>query len=172
MLVSQSFWIRPSGKTRKFAANLCWDITTGLTNLVTYVMIGDMKEQHTIHNDSEEITMQCSQCKLPMPESKWVFVGGRFICVDCYMETRYTFTVCPECKKFFLGYNRSHQIYCSRQCYNTTRARKAREKRAAMRCDRWCQMCSVTFTATRSDQRYCSLACKQKAYRSRARCYG
>jgi hypothetical protein len=35
-------------------------------------------------------------------------------------------------------------------------------------CSQWmCEWCGEPFAATRADARYCSAACKQKAYRAR-----
>lgn len=42
-----------------------------------------------------------------------------------------------------------------------------RERRAASRANRTCQCCGEVFTPTRSDGRYCSGACRQRAYRTR-----
>jgi hypothetical protein len=41
------------------------------------------------------------------------------------------------------------------------------ERAAAARAGRVCQECGRGFDAVRSDQRYCSAACKQRAYRQR-----
>lgn len=47
-------------------------------------------------------------------------------------------------------------IACSEQCDRTVRNRRR------------CPICKAEFVATRSDNRYCTAACRQKAYRSRA----
>jgi len=52
-------------------------------------------------------------------------------------------------------------IYCSDAC------RDARPER-----DKVCEVCSKEFTATRSHQKTCSSACRQKAYRERKKAAG
>jgi hypothetical protein len=49
---------------------------------------------------------------------------------------------------------------CSSRCYQ--RRRRALRKAAARAL---CQVCGLIFTAKRSDARYCSDACRQKAFR-------
>jgi hypothetical protein len=52
---------------------------------------------------------------------------------------------------------------CTREMYTTRR----REHRAATRANRPCETCGDTFTPPRADGRYCSDACRQRAYRAR-----
>jgi hypothetical protein len=51
---------------------------------------------------------------------------------------------------------------CSERCSAKALRRMRREHRRAT-----CETCGETFTPTRSDSRYCSPACRQKAYRER-----
>jgi len=63
---------------------------------------------------------------------------------------------------------RHRRVFCSTYC----RQRDASSQRVAARArarQRACQTCSVAFTAARSDGRYCSQACRQRAYRQRGR---
>jgi hypothetical protein len=57
---------------------------------------------------------------------------------------------------------------CRRACYNRVR----RERRAARARYKVCEVCDKAFTATRSDQKTCSAACRQKAYRQRNKVVG
>jgi hypothetical protein len=52
---------------------------------------------------------------------------------------------------------------CRSACYNRVR----RERRAARFRSKVCEVCGKPFTATRSDTKTCTAACKQKAYRQR-----
>jgi hypothetical protein len=57
-------------------------------------------------------------------------------------------------------------------CENCTKVRRDRLKaaiRAEVRGTRVCETCSKTFVPARTDARFCSVACKQRAYRTRQR---
>jgi len=70
---------------------------------------------------------------------------------------------CRRCRRPFYGaYARLH---CSERCAELTRA--ARRDRTRDRDARRCETCAEHFTPPRSDGRYCSPACRQKAYRAR-----
>jgi predicted RNA-binding Zn-ribbon protein involved in translation (DUF1610 family) len=80
---------------------------------------------------------------------------------------------CPECGRDVVvvrvedvkGRRRS-AYYCSGRCRDERRLRVARERRARAR-EKACAECGAEFTATRSDAKTCSPACRQKAYRRR-----
>lgn len=65
--------------------------------------------------------------------------------------------------------NRRMQLYCSDQCANKAKAdrRKKRRERQRRMLPFECPECGQVFIPNRMDQRYCSVACKQKAYRKR-----
>jgi hypothetical protein len=56
---------------------------------------------------------------------------------------------------------------CSEDCGHKARAVRDKAARAKRRGTRDCQSCRKTFTPTRTDSRFCSVACKQRAYRQR-----
>lgn len=58
------------------------------------------------------------------------------------------------------------RTFCSENCRRAFQRAKARAKRGTP--ERDCEGCGERFTPTRSDARYCSPACKQRAYRGRA----
>jgi hypothetical protein len=58
--------------------------------------------------------------------------------------------------------------YCA-PCAEDAELARIRELRRLARADRKCPGCSRTFTPPRSDGRYCSPACRQRAYRQRQR---
>lgn len=70
---------------------------------------------------------------------------------------------CDRCGRPFLG--ALARRYCSDACGELTRA--SRRDRSRDRDARACETCGDTFTPPRSDGRYCSSACRQKAYRRR-----
>jgi hypothetical protein len=57
--------------------------------------------------------------------------------------------------------------YLCRDCRLEREAREARECRRLRRTDTLCSTCGASFTPSRLDGRYCSNACRQRAYRSR-----
>jgi len=73
--------------------------------------------------------------------------------------------ICSHCGKPV--YSKSPRaLYCGYRCRNDARiARKAR-RRELKRLKR-CRTCNKNFQANRKDTVYCSVACKQKAYRER-----
>jgi hypothetical protein len=70
---------------------------------------------------------------------------------------------CVHCRRPFIG--ALAREYCSDQCGELTRA--SRRDRTAERLPRPCAVCGDTFTPPRSDGRYCTPACRQKAWRHR-----
>lgn len=69
---------------------------------------------------------------------------------------------CPGC--FVAFYAPIARSYCSDECRAAVLAeRRRREPRTAGSC----ATCAQSFTPPRSDGRYCSAACRQKAYRRR-----
>ena len=80
---------------------------------------------------------------------------------------------CPDCKRPITGagglpasHHRGWRNHCA-PCGHKGVLREARDRRRRRRADRACAACGQTFTPARSDGRYCSSACRQKAYRQR-----
>jgi hypothetical protein len=57
---------------------------------------------------------------------------------------------------------------CSPSCERLARNAELRERRRSSRGERICEDCGGTFTPPRADGRYCSAACRQRAYRKRS----
>lgn len=74
---------------------------------------------------------------------------------------------CAQCGYIIYGdihaYN-SGLKYCSYQCANDAATKAQKEAREQAR-HKVCPICGKEFTAARKDAKYCSPACKQKAYR-------
>jgi hypothetical protein len=63
---------------------------------------------------------------------------------------------------------RSHRrTFCCEACERTARSTAARERRADARGTRQCETCGETFEPTRTNARFCSSPCRQRAYRQR-----
>jgi hypothetical protein len=61
----------------------------------------------------------------------------------------------------------SASVICCEDCGHKARAIRNRAARAERRGTRDCECCRKMFTPSRSDSRFCSVACKQRAYRQR-----
>jgi hypothetical protein len=75
---------------------------------------------------------------------------------------------CEACGRLVLSMDnrlyRQH-VACSRTCRQRLDEQRRRTGRHAH--ERTCTQCEQTFTSTRGDARYCSPACRQRAYRRR-----
>jgi endogenous inhibitor of DNA gyrase (YacG/DUF329 family) len=58
-------------------------------------------------------------------------------------------------------------IFCSKQCsvrgWSAYQSRKRKEQRG----ERTCEECGEAFVPVRTDAKFCSIRCKQRAYRHR-----
>jgi hypothetical protein len=80
--------------------------------------------------------------------------------------------VCRECGIELPGVHRLRKwcTACKANLFkrrNAQTAAKALKRRRAQLARAMCKFCGTTFTAAKSDQLFCSSACKQKAYRER-----
>lgn len=74
--------------------------------------------------------------------------------------------VCDECGEEFTPHaRRDDRRFCSRTCANRHWAKTSRATRAAPVRELQCAQCGETFTAKRSDAKYCGPACRQRARR-------
>jgi hypothetical protein len=73
--------------------------------------------------------------------------------------------VCRGCEQPLLlpARYRAEVVACSNRCVQRCRRRSNRQYRPSITC----QECATAFQPSRSDSRYCSTACRQKAYRQR-----
>jgi hypothetical protein len=102
----------------------------------------------------------------------------RYRCDDCCAELKYHTwrppIPCAGCGRPVIhDTNREppQQAFCgNEQCRRAARAAAARELRQIRRRRRaWiCRCCGEKLNTSRSDGRYCSPACRQRAYRQRA----
>jgi hypothetical protein len=82
------------------------------------------------------------------------------------------FRLCVRCERPFTqrlrwrwGRGRAH--FCSTACATSYHAQRRKAARARAREGCWCAECQASFEPSRSDGRYCSPACRQRAYRRR-----
>jgi hypothetical protein len=61
----------------------------------------------------------------------------------------------------------SEHVFCCERCKRRYFTKRAKEQRARARQDLRCEVCGEPFEAARSDAKYCSNACRQRAYRER-----
>ena len=90
-------------------------------------------------------------------------------CESCSPYTCYDEGACRTCKRWVYYPNdrvRRERVFCSEKCsqrYYVTVQRKKRQ--AALR--KTCSGCGDSYIAKRKDSKFCSVGCKQRAYRVR-----
>lgn len=94
-------------------------------------------------------------------------------CQDCKPDFDIPWNTgsCPHCGRTVhqdgrWQYERCY-FACSRLCAERAWSQAYRDRHHAGRTPRACEVCEDTFTPPRSDGRYCSPSCRQKAYRAR-----
>ena len=88
--------------------------------------------------------------------------SSRNVCAGCGGERLNVFG-----KPYKVGRTRRWPRLCDSCAMESENARRREERRVA-RAGRVCPVCGVAFDPPRSDARYCSAACRQRAYRRRA----
>ena len=83
-----------------------------------------------------------------------------------YMVMRDCFACGRKIKSHYEEF-RNSLPHCSNKCYWTLSNREARSTELLLRSKVTCSICSTQFTPNRTDSRYCSSKCRQKAYRQR-----
>jgi hypothetical protein len=98
------------------------------------------------------------------------------MCADCFKKSWYAKSPdyvseprpCKGCGRTVIDcFSYWESTYCSEHCRLDYYREQAREKRELARGKRICANCGQSFMPKRTDSRYCSAACKQKAYRQR-----
>lgn len=147
-------WKRPSE-----TASSCWlcDRRMGRRNVVyrTRVRLG----RGLYGGTSWTIVPLCRRCRpiAPEPWQSWSWDRGPKPCQTCSRPVLNQVTR-----------RRRRHTFCSDACEKEYHAaRQANRRREAAMLEKECATCSAAFTAARSDARYCSDACRQKAYRMR-----
>ena len=82
---------------------------------------------------------------------------------DCHEQP------CDVCRRpvhRLLEYSHGRHCFCSAVCRRSYYGSLQRDRRQKAN-NRECATCGETFQGTRSDSRYCSSACRQRAYRHR-----
>jgi hypothetical protein len=124
----------------------------------------------------------CARCSQPIaPEAPiWQArcpVGDGFwhapVCATCAPAAitwppldRWTARPCAGCERPVYQQRYTPAVYCSERCRWQVANQARRVDRERHRQKR-CAMCRNPFAATRRDSRYCSPACRQRAYRQR-----
>jgi len=74
---------------------------------------------------------------------------------------------CYQCGDLFQS--RGWALYCSLRCKNDAAIHRRRNIKPPPQPLKKCMVCKGSFSPKRSDQKYCSNACKQKQYRTKGR---
>lgn len=144
--------------------------------------------------ESGQRTVTCSRCGAAVGSDENVLVRGpsyrqrrwtqEFLCIDCvnnrgrYEDVPWSTWCarqmgrtwrdyqnwCAHCGRPFLGV--ATRRWCSEACGEAARAARRDRTRPPIPARR-CEMCGELIDATRGDAKFCSSACRQKAYRQR-----
>jgi len=135
--------------------------------------------------------MQCAQCRRELVQNEPVYrvcvcygyawpdnsyAVVRSVCAECWSKHFATQAArapgpCCACGRPVIHSIRRRSpkhFVCSDECRRATYLAEARKRRKLHK--RNCDCCGSSFMPARSDARFCSPACKQKAYRQRTRC--
>jgi hypothetical protein len=113
----------------------------------------------------------------PNAPNPWL---GRAVCSACKPtrdwsghKARWRSFMCQKCgRKVHYLIGREYR-YCTYHCAQAAWIQRATERRSRHRAENRtkqlvCEACGIAFTAARSDARYCSATCRQRAHRKAA----
>jgi hypothetical protein len=100
---------------------------------------------------SDTVAPVCEQCR-----ADWKEFRGAEPCENCGRPVHQ-----QDGQRWHL------RTFCCSTCERAVRVTAAREQRSDARGTRKCKTCGETFEPTRTDARYCTPACRQRAYRGR-----
>jgi hypothetical protein len=126
--------------------------------------------------------MKCQKCKRPLEPGEpvyrfmfdWQMLMGHKACMPEARGWSRKFldpSQCDRCSRLVYRerpQRKGSRIFaCSLECRQAIHNATFRKRHPRWRIKRTCQDCGETFTPTRSDTKFCSVACKQHAYRLR-----
>lgn len=145
----------------------------------------DKSERRARVHNAAETCSQCGKCgraltaEAPVWRARLPLGYGPFgrwqqrmapVCADCASKWR-RFRPPRPCENCGRPVHQEDNFRSHRRtfwtCERATRATTARQERLDARGTRPCEHCGETFEPTRTDARFCSFPCKQRAYRRR-----
>ena len=101
-----------------------------------------------------------------MSNAQWEYDNQEFLRARYEDKTWYTVRK-HACLEFGQEYYTicNFRKYCSDACCAVAKAKRVEERKQAHRSEHICKVCGKAFSSKRTDARYCSNACRQKAYR-------
>ena len=148
-------------------------------------------------HDAKQSATVCPRCFAPLTDAVYFISAissrrERPDCADCFAKDRdeyygpyfwrryghdYDWVCTPETehrqasagcgRTMVIGYHHAHVRACSVRCDELADLARRRARHAEARAGRRCAECDELIDADRSDAKFCSPACKQKAYRAR-----
>lgn len=117
---------------------------------------------------------RCYDCRLRYVAGAPIYgdyAGDYFVtyCASCAPKRGRIESTCKTCARTVCwpyDYSRLGRGFCSDNCKRQYPAMVQRDRRIALR-EKVCADCRNEFTASRVDAKYCSRACRQRAYRRR-----
>jgi hypothetical protein len=140
------------------------------------------------HSFFKAIPGRCTRCHYELDKSAAYMVCEKVVCSSglvpvcdsCvtdnelkYFDQKVTCGGCGRClsvpawrtskKNMLSGLGRQVRTTCNNACFRRALRQRRRPKSL------FCKVCTLEFTSTRKDARYCSSACRQSAYRATLR---
>jgi endogenous inhibitor of DNA gyrase (YacG/DUF329 family) len=146
----------------------------------------EREERRAIHN-AQANARNCAACRRDIRPDEPVWREGLSLGPGFFGGHRRTVApVCEQCKSEYTsfwgarscdgcgrpvhneinGVDRKY-TFCSESCQKVAKSKIARDSRSQARAHRDCESCGKLFEPSRDDARFCSVACKQRAYRRR-----
>jgi hypothetical protein len=146
-------------------------------------------------SNAQERGQTCAECARQLDPREPVWRERVASARDFFgRQTYWLAPVCEQCKPVFdrhwYGDDRHHEAepcggcgrpvhnlfstqwrkltFCCEDCHHIASLKAVRGKRSKARGHRTCECCGKTFVPKRADARFCSGACKQRAYRQRS----
>lgn len=144
------------------------------------------KIQWRIESESDDAAQLCANCHRDLEPSEpiWRGFARGVLCRDCTDDRIREYgelTPCDGCGRptaydtwgrtqfYESGVGYVYRTYCCTKCRDAVYRRRRRQRAAEQRGTRRCEECDAILDRQRSDARYCSNACRQRAYRARGR---
>jgi hypothetical protein len=147
----------------------------------------DARRRRSIIHNAQETCSQCASCGRALSAGAPIWRQDLSLGPGIFGRWRYTVApVCEQCCSEYTDFRLPcpcegcgrpvHQqadarfryhLFCCEKCEQAARATAARQRRSDARGTRSCETCGETFEPTRADSRFCSSACRQRAYRNR-----
>lgn len=136
----------------------------------------DQGALHEMRHRAQHEACWCGRCGENLAPDAAVWRTRRdLICTTCWQDSferrtlmwRMVGRPCLHCNRPVHKRGWPRDVFCCAQCEARYVGEQRRAQRAAARAGRVCSQCGETFEPPRSDAKYCSATCRQRAHRAR-----